>query len=85
MCYTLITFHCPLTLICLKAEVKNTIKLSEIKFSLYPGEMRGEAAPYSLVPSEESSLLHEREGEGAGELSIKTGPNTEKKRRSVLY
>ena len=47
--------------------------------------MRGEAAPYSLVPSEESSLLHEREGEGAGELSIKTGPNTEKKRRSVLY
>lgn len=26
-------------------------------------EMRGEAAPYSLVPSEQSSLLEEREGE----------------------
>ena len=25
--------------------------------------MRGEAAPYSLVPSEQSSLLEEREGE----------------------
>ena len=46
-----------------------------------PGEMRGETAPYSLVPSEESSLLHEREGEAEGEaLSIKTGP-TDKKRR----
>ena len=45
--------------------------------------MRGEAAPYSLVPSEESSLLHEREGDQQGELSIKTGPTPEKKRRSV--
>ena len=44
--------------------------------------MRGEAAPYSLVPSEESSLLHEREGDQQGELSIKTGPTPEKKRRS---
>lgn len=26
--------------------------------------MRGEAAPYSLVPSAESSLLQEKEGKG---------------------
>ena len=31
--------------------------------SIFPsGEMRGEAAPYSLVPSTEISLLEEREG-----------------------
>jgi len=46
-------------------------------------EMRGEAAPYSLVPSEESSLLHEREGDQQGELSIKTGPTPEKKRSTT--
>ena len=68
----------------LMSEPKILCKKITLKF-LSVGEMRGEAAPYSLVPSEESSLLHEREGEGAGELAIKTGPATEKKRRYVLW
>ena len=45
--------------------------------------MRGEVAPYSLVPSKESSLLEEREvGKERGERE--TQPR-EVKRRLVLY
>ena len=39
------------------------------------GEMRGEAAPYSLVPSAESSLLQEREGEAGADMDIKADNN----------
>ena len=37
--------------------------------------MRGEAAPYSLVPSAESSLLQEREGEEGADMDIKADNN----------
>ena len=37
--------------------------------------MRGEAAPYSLVPSAESSLLQEREGEAGADMDIKADNN----------
>ena len=48
------------------------------------GEMRGEAAPYSLVPSAESSLLQEKEGQGVQvikEPASVTDKNRDKKRR----
>ena len=77
----LYTYYIPLSTFILEGE---ELKIACTNYKLSDaGEMRGEAAPYSLVPSEESSLLHEREGDQQGELSIKTGPTPEKKRRSV--
>ena len=47
--------------------------------------MRGEAAPYSLVPSAESSLLQEKEGQGMQVIkeaaNIITDKSRDKKRR----
>ena len=52
---------------------------------LFAGEMRGEAAPYSLVPSAESSLLQEKEGQGVQVIkeaaNIITDKSRDKKRR----
>ena len=52
---------------------------------LFAGEMRGEAAPYSLVPSAESSLLQEKEGQGMQVIkeaaNIITDKSRDKKRR----
>lgn len=42
-------------------------------------EMRGEVAPYSLVPSSETSLLHEKEGEVALDIGIIKSDNLDKK------
>ena len=41
--------------------------------------MRGEVAPYSLVPSSETSLLHEKEGEVALDIGIIKSDNLDKK------
>jgi len=49
-------------------------------------EMRGEAAPYSLVPSSENSLLEEREGgeerRREKQIELKRSHSTRSKRRS---
>ena len=43
--------------------------------------MRGETAPYSLVPSSESSLLHEKEGEEVGKIITSDNNNRQEKKR----
>ena len=47
--------------------------------------MRGETAPYSLVPSTESSLLQEKEGKGIQVIkeaaTVITDKNRDQKRR----
>ena len=51
----------------------------QVNQSLIAGEMRGEVAPYSLVPSSETSLLHEKEGEVALDIGIIKSDNLDKK------
>ena len=52
-----------------------TVPCSQPQHNSTAGEMRGEAAPYSLVPSAESSLLQEREGEAGADMDIKADNN----------
>ena len=62
-----------------------TVPCSQPQHNSTAGEMRGEAAPYSLVPSAESSLLQEKEGQGMQVIkeaaNIITDKSRDKKRR----
>ena len=68
-----------------KGEIHLAVMVASAWHYFVPGEMRGEAAPYSLVPSAESSLLQEKEGQGLQVIkeaaNIITDKSRDKKRR----